>query len=95
MVVLAVADNGIGISEHDLAKLGNPFVQADTSYDRSYEGAGLGLSVVKGLARLHGGKLEIASKLGQGTTATISLPLDTGEHAVCEDRPPRNEMSAA
>ena len=76
MIGLIVADNGIGIAEHDLPKLGNPFVQADNSYDRSYDGAGLGLSVVKGLARLHGGRLEIASKLGQGTTATIVLPLE-------------------
>ncbi len=77
MMLLAVADTGIGISARDLPKLGNPFVQAETSYDRSYEGAGLGLSVVKGLARLHGGKLEIASELGRGTTATIVLPLET------------------
>jgi cell cycle sensor histidine kinase DivJ len=73
---LAVADNGIGIAEKDLPKLGNPFVQANTSYDRSYEGAGLGLSVVKGLAKLHGGSLKLASTLGEGTTATIQLPLD-------------------
>jgi cell cycle sensor histidine kinase DivJ len=71
-----VADNGIGIDEQDLPKLGNPFVQADNAYNRSHDGAGLGLSVVKGLARLHGGRLEIMSKLGQGTTATIALPLN-------------------
>ena len=75
-VQLIVADNGIGIAEQDLPKLGNPFVQADNSYDRSYDGAGLGLSVVKGLARLHGGSLEIASTLGQGTAACIVLPLE-------------------
>jgi cell cycle sensor histidine kinase DivJ len=76
MVELIVTDNGIGIGEQDLPKLGNPFVQADNAYNRSHDGAGLGLSVVKGLARLHGGRLEIASKLGQGTTATIVLPLN-------------------
>ena len=75
-VVFAVADNGIGIADQDLSKLGSPFVQANNSYDRSHEGAGLGLSVVKGLARLHGGSLELTSKLGEGTTATIVLPLD-------------------
>jgi cell cycle sensor histidine kinase DivJ len=75
MVELIVADNGIGIAEQDLPKLGNPFVQADNAYNRSHDGAGLGLSVVKGLARLHGGRLEIASKLGEGTTTTILLPL--------------------
>ena len=75
-VELVVADNGIGIAAEDLPKLGNPFVQANNSYDRSYEGAGLGLSVVKGLARLHGGRFELESTLGQGTTAIIVLPLD-------------------
>lgn len=79
-VEFRVSDNGIGISEGDLPKLGNPFVQADNSYDRSYEGAGLGLSVVKGLARLHGGTLDIQSTLGGGTTVSITLPLD----ATCE-----------
>ena len=81
-VELVVADNGIGIAEADLPKLGNPFVQANNSYDRSYDGAGLGLSVVKGLARLHGGQLELASTLGQGTTATILLPLDSPSESV-------------
>jgi two-component system, cell cycle sensor histidine kinase DivJ len=81
-VELVVADNGIGIAEADLCKLGKPFVQANNSYDRSYDGAGLGLSVVKGLARLHGGRLELASTLGQGTIATITLPLDSPSESV-------------
>jgi cell cycle sensor histidine kinase DivJ len=81
-IVLTVADNGIGIAEQDLPKLGAPFVQADNSYDRSYEGAGLGLSVVKGLARLHGGKLEIASTLGDGTIVSIVLPLEGGNESL-------------
>jgi cell cycle sensor histidine kinase DivJ len=75
-VLLSVSDNGIGIAEADLPKLGKPFVQANNSYDRSYDGAGLGLSVVKGLAKLHGGRLELVSALGSGTTASIILPLD-------------------
>jgi len=81
-VELAVADNGIGIAEADLPKLGKPFVQANNSYDRSYDGAGLGLSVVKGLARLHGGSLELRSKLGEGTIATIVLPLEGAGESV-------------
>jgi two-component system, cell cycle sensor histidine kinase DivJ len=91
-IAFVVADNGIGIAEEDLPRLGNPFVQAHVSYDRSYDGAGLGLSVVKGLVRLHGGSLKLASALGEGTTATILLPLDAGESA--ETLPPR-AMSAA
>jgi cell cycle sensor histidine kinase DivJ len=73
---IAVADSGIGISEQDLPKLGNPFVQAEASYDRNYEGTGLGLSVVKGLARLHGGSLDIQSEPGTGTVVTIRLPVE-------------------
>ena len=93
-VELVVTDNGIGISAEDLPKLGNPFVQANNSYDRSYEGAGLGLSVVKGLARLHGGRFELESTLGQGTTAIILLPLDgAGESAEAPVKLP--EVSAA
>lgn len=74
MLELAVADTGIGISHEDLPKLGNPFVQAETSYNRNFEGAGLGLSVVKGLAALHGGRMEIESELNCGTIARVLLP---------------------
>jgi cell cycle sensor histidine kinase DivJ len=91
-VALAVADNGIGIAESDLPKLGNPFVQANNSYDRSYDGAGLGLSVVKGLAKLHDGKLELVSTLGSGTTVTILLPLDSATESV---EAPMPKVSAA
>jgi two-component system, cell cycle sensor histidine kinase DivJ len=93
-IALTVADNGIGIAEGDLLKLGTPFVQADNSYDRSYDGAGLGLSVVKGLARLHGGRLEIASTLGEGTTASIILPLE-GESESVESQGCVAKVSAA
>jgi cell cycle sensor histidine kinase DivJ len=74
-MVFTVSDNGIGIPDEDLPRLGNPFVQAASCYDRSHEGAGLGLSVVQGLAKLHGGSLKLESTLGEGTTARIILPL--------------------
>ena len=74
--LLSVADSGIGIAEGDLKQLGNPFFQAHASYDRPYEGSGLGLSVVKGLIELHGGRIDIASRLGEGTKVTMRLPLD-------------------
>ena len=75
-LILTVSDNGIGIAGSDLARLGHPFFQARSSYDRPYEGTGLGLSVVKGLVELHGGRIEIASRLGEGTKVTVRLPLD-------------------
>lgn len=78
-VFLTVRDTGIGIDEKDLPLLATPFMQAQSSYDRRYEGTGLGLSLVKGLAELHGGELSIRSKLGVGTTVTVRLPIDS-EH---------------
>ena len=93
-VEIAVTDNGVGIAAAALPKLGNPFVQASNSRDASCEGAGLGLSVVKGLAKLHGGKLELRSTLGKGTTATITLPL-TGRSESVETSPKTATVSAA
>jgi cell cycle sensor histidine kinase DivJ len=95
MIELVVADNGIGIAEHDLPKLGHPFVQADNAYNRSHDGAGLGLSVVQGLARLHEGRLEIGSKLGQGTTATIVLPMKQPQGESDKRSPQDPAMTAA
>jgi cell cycle sensor histidine kinase DivJ len=88
--VLCVADSGIGIAEGDLKQIGNPFFQAHASYDRPYEGSGLGLSVVKGLLELHGGRIDIASRLGEGTKVTMRLPLvcrhdGAVRHAVISD----------
>ncbi len=81
-VAIFVRDTGIGISEKDIRRLGTPFVQADSGYDRRHEGTGLGLSVVKGLTQLHGGTMKIESRLGEGTCVTIRLPLDPSEASV-------------
>ncbi len=75
-IAIFVRDTGIGIAEKDIDRLGTPFVQADCGYDRRHEGTGLGLSVVKGLTRLHGGTMKIESRLGEGTCVTVRLPLD-------------------
>ncbi|MBV9347715.1 MAG: PAS domain-containing sensor histidine kinase [Pseudolabrys sp.] len=79
-LVVAVADNGVGIAEADLPRLGEAFFQARGSYDRRHDGTGLGLSIVKGLVRLHGGNFAVASRLGEGTTVTVTLPLDCEGH---------------
>jgi cell cycle sensor histidine kinase DivJ len=75
MIDLSVADTGIGISASDLPRLGDPFFQAKGSYDRAYEGTGLGLSVVRGLVGLHGGRLTIESAPGVGTRVAVRLPV--------------------
>ncbi|MEA2907187.1 MAG: two-component system, cell cycle sensor histidine kinase DivJ [Alphaproteobacteria bacterium] len=75
-VAVSVEDTGVGIGEEDLPRIGDPFFQARSSYDRRHDGTGLGLSIVKGLLALHGGDLQIASRIGQGTRVTIRLPID-------------------
>ena len=75
MIDLSVSDTGIGIAAHDLPRLGDPFFQAKGSYDRAYEGTGLGLSVVRGLVGLHGGRLTIESAPGVGTRVSVRLPV--------------------
>lgn len=74
--ILTVADTGVGVAEADLAKLGRPFFQVNSTYDRSHEGTGLGLSVVRGLVGLHRGSMTIESSVGEGTCVTVELPAD-------------------
>ena len=75
MLKITVADEGAGIAPDDLERLGRPFTQACAGTDRAHEGAGLGLSIVKGLVELHGGTLAIASRLGDGTRVSVTFPL--------------------
>lgn len=74
-VVLGVADEGVGMSPHDIPKALEPFAQVDGTLARSHEGTGLGLPLAKRLTELHGGTLEIESEPGVGTTVSLVLPL--------------------
>ncbi|NVN87053.1 MAG: PAS domain S-box protein [Rhodopseudomonas sp.] len=74
-LTLRVSDTGVGISEDDLKRLGDPFFQAGKTYQRRHEGTGLGLSIVKSLVGLHGGEINVQSRIDQGTTVTVTLPL--------------------
>jgi cell cycle sensor histidine kinase DivJ len=73
--VLRVSDNGVGIAPDDLKRIGDPFFQAGKTYQRRHEGTGLGLSIVKTLVGLHGGDMNVHSKVGEGTIVTVALPL--------------------
>jgi cell cycle sensor histidine kinase DivJ len=75
-LVITVEDTGVGIGAEDLPRVGEPYFQARSSYDRRHDGSGLGLSIVKGLLALHGGWMEIESRVGEGTRAIVHLPLD-------------------
>jgi signal transduction histidine kinase len=73
-ITLAVADTGIGMEPSEVEVALQPFRQIDSGLARRHEGTGLGLPLVKALAELHGGRLEIESEPGKGTTATVRFP---------------------
>jgi signal transduction histidine kinase len=71
---LIVEDTGIGIAPADLEKALKPFGQIDSRLARKYQGSGLGLPLTKSMVELHGGRLELSSTPGSGTTAVVWLP---------------------
>ncbi len=81
-ILIEVTDTGIGISDTDLKLLGRPFFQASSQLNRTHEGTGLGLSVVRGLVGLHDGQIRIESSPGQGTKVTVRLPIENTAHRV-------------
>lgn len=71
---VSVRDTGVGISEEHLPHIFERFYRVDKSRSRSEGGAGLGLSICQRIAELHGGKIEVESKVGEGSTFTVLLP---------------------
>jgi PAS domain S-box-containing protein len=74
IVRFMVRDTGLGIAPADLPQLFSPFTQLDTRLSRRYEGAGLGLALVRRLANLHGGSVGVESQPARGSCFTITLP---------------------
>ena len=75
-LIVRVIDTGVGIDAEDLKRIGDPFFQAGSIYQRRHEGTGLGLSIVKNLVGMQGGNMSVQSRIDEGTTITISLPLE-------------------
>lgn len=73
--LIRVSDRGIGIPPEDLDRIFERFYAVDKSHSRSLGGSGLGLSIVERIIEKHGGKIEVESELGKGTTFTITLPI--------------------
>jgi PAS domain S-box-containing protein len=73
-VVITVADTGIGMAPDDIPLALQPFGQIDNSLSRPHGGTGLGLPLAQRLIELHGGSMTIESRLGEGTTVTVTLP---------------------
>ena len=80
-IALAVVDSGIGMTAEQLARLFQPFEQADNSSTRQFGGSGLGLAISRSLARLMGGSITVQSTAGQGSRFTLRLPLPAADPA--------------
>ncbi len=76
-ISISVADTGPGISEADRERLFDRFFRASFAVEKSVPGVGLGLSIAKAIAEGHGGHVTIESKVGEGTTFTVELPIST------------------
>ena len=90
-IAISVSDTGVGMCEEDIATALEPFGQVDNQQIPNNQGTGLGLPLTKQLAELHGGRLELESQPGRGTTVTILLPEQGGSKST---KPDRNKLGA-
>jgi signal transduction histidine kinase len=90
-VEIAVSDNGIGLSPWAARRVFDRFYQVDQRLTRTAGGCGLGLSIVKYIVEAHGGTVTVESRLGGGSTLTVSLPADAIAGAGQENFTPRRE----
>jgi len=88
MFAIMVEDSGVGIAEHDGSRVNDAVFQARSASNRRHDGIWLGLSIVRGLAALHGGDTTICNRVGERTRVTVRLPLD------CEHRRQTNQTTS-
>ena len=74
---IVIEDSGIGIKQHEIERLFQPFFQADSSQNRTFGGTGLGLTISKQLVDLMGGHITVRSEMGVGSSFTVELPVQT------------------
>ena len=83
---VSITDTGVGIPEDKLTTIFDRFTQSDTSYSKNYEGAGLGLTIVRRILDLMGGEICVESEFGRGTTMIVMLPLQPAVGAAPRSR---------
>jgi signal transduction histidine kinase/DNA-binding response OmpR family regulator len=95
-VVFRVEDTGVGLAPDQLARVWDRFYQAESSSTRRFGGAGLGLSIVRRLVELHGGRVEAASAgVGRGSTFAVYLPAASAGESVAPQARPASVLPAA
>ncbi|MSP03044.1 MAG: HAMP domain-containing protein [Acetobacteraceae bacterium] len=96
-VALQIRDSGTGMAQDDIPRALQPFVQVDASQARRHGGTGLGLPLTKIFVELHGGRLEIESRVNEGTRVTVVLPAagETLEHGPCDAEAATNGQIAS
>lgn len=82
MLYLAISDQGDGIAAEHIPRLTERFYRVDKGRSKSIGGTGLGLAIVKHISERHGGRMEITSKVGRGTTVSVLLPIASNSLAV-------------
>ncbi|HET9411011.1 MAG TPA: response regulator [Candidatus Dormibacteraeota bacterium] len=92
---VAVTDSGIGIAETDLKRIFGEFQQVDSGIGRQQQGTGLGLSLTRRFAMLHGGDVTVQSTLGKSSTFTLTLPLQAVANAPVRTAPPADMRAQA
>jgi signal transduction histidine kinase/DNA-binding LacI/PurR family transcriptional regulator/CheY-like chemotaxis protein len=85
MLVMNISDTGIGIPGEKLESIFTPFKQIDSSFTRKYEGTGLGLAISRRLVTKMGGEISVTSRVGKGSTFTVTLPLKQCQEIPEED----------
>ena len=93
-MLFRVSDTGIGMTPEQLAKLFEPFSQADRSTTRKFGGTGLGLAITRRFCRMMGGDVTVESEPGKGSTFTIRLPLRRQTGAPPDSDPEPQEARA-
>src|SRR4029077_2460498 len=91
-VTIAVSDTGVGIAPEDQAAIFEEFRQVGRDDTRRQEGTGLGLTLAKKFAELHGGRIWVQSHVGQGSTFTFTLPVRLDDRGASDQgggEPPR------